>query len=56
MSVRDDPRSGAGVEAVLMDGTIVRRMSGLAKDNTGFDLAGLLTGSEGTWVSSPRSG
>lgn len=37
-----------GVEAVLMDGTIVRRMSGLAKDNTGFDLAGLLTGSEGT--------
>ena len=37
-----------GIEAVLADGTIVRRMNGLAKDNTGFDLAGLLTGSEGT--------
>ncbi len=37
-----------GVEAVLADGTVVRRMSGLAKDNTGFDLGGLLTGSEGT--------
>lgn len=37
-----------GIEAVLADGTVVRRMSGLAKDNTGFDLAGLLTGSEGT--------
>lgn len=37
-----------GVEAVLADGTILSRMSGLAKDNTGFDLAGLLTGSEGT--------
>lgn len=38
----------AGIEAVLPDGTIVRRMSGLSKDNTGFDLAQLLTGSEGT--------
>ncbi len=37
-----------GVEAVLADGAVVRRMSGLAKDNTGFDLTGLLTGSEGT--------
>lgn len=37
-----------GVEAVLADGTLVRRMTGLAKDNTGFDLAQLLTGSEGT--------
>ena len=37
-----------GTEAVLADGTVVARMSGLAKDNTGFDLAGLLTGSEGT--------
>lgn len=36
-----------GIEAVLPDATIVRRMNGLAKDNTGFDLAGLLTGSEG---------
>lgn len=37
-----------GIEAVLPDGTVVRRMNGLAKDNTGFDLASLLTGSEGT--------
>ena len=37
-----------GVEAVLGDGTIVRDMSPLAKDNSGFDLPGLFTGSEGT--------
>jgi FAD/FMN-containing dehydrogenase len=37
-----------GLEAVLPDGRVVRRMNGLAKDNTGFDLTGLLTGSEGT--------
>ncbi len=37
-----------GVEAVLADGSVVRRLSGLAKDNTGYDLAGLLCGSEGT--------
>lgn len=41
-------RQVEGIEAVLVDGTVVRRMSGLAKDNTGFDLAQLLTGSEGT--------
>ncbi len=41
-------RQVEGIEAVLADGTIVRRMSGLAKDNTGYDLAQLLTGSEGT--------
>ncbi len=41
-------RQVEGLEAVLVDGTVVRRMSGLAKDNTGFDLAQLLTGSEGT--------
>lgn len=38
----------AGVEAVLPDGSVIRHLSGLAKDNTGYDLAGLLTGSEGT--------
>ena len=38
----------AGVEAVLADGTLVSRMSGLLKDNTGYDLTGLLVGSEGT--------
>jgi FAD/FMN-containing dehydrogenase len=37
-----------GVEAVLADGSIVRHLSGLTKDNTGFDLVGLLCGSEGT--------
>jgi FAD/FMN-containing dehydrogenase len=37
-----------GVEAVLADGTVLTRLSGLAKDNTGYDLPQLLTGSEGT--------
>jgi FAD/FMN-containing dehydrogenase len=37
-----------GVEAVLADGSVVSHLSGLVKDNTGYDLAGLLTGSEGT--------
>lgn len=37
-----------GVEAVLGTGEVVRRIDGLVKDNTGFDLAGLLCGSEGT--------
>lgn len=38
----------AGIEAVLADGSVLRRLSGLAKDNVGYDLPGLLTGSEGT--------
>jgi FAD/FMN-containing dehydrogenase len=38
----------AGLEAVLADGSIVRRTSGLLKDNAGYDLPGLLVGSEGT--------
>lgn len=37
-----------GFEAVLADGTVLRRMPGMPKDNTGYDLAGLLAGSEGT--------
>jgi FAD/FMN-containing dehydrogenase len=37
-----------GVEAVLADGSVVRRLDGLEKDNTGYDLSGLLCGSEGT--------
>lgn len=37
-----------GIEAVKPDGSIVRRLPGLAKDNTGYDLPGLLAGSEGT--------
>jgi FAD/FMN-containing dehydrogenase len=38
----------AGLEAVLADGTVVSHLSGLAKDNTGYDLTQLLVGSEGT--------
>lgn len=37
-----------GIEAVLADGTVLSHMGGLPKDNTGYDLTGLLTGSEGT--------
>ena len=37
-----------GLEAVLGDGSVVSRLGGLLKDNTGYDLAGLLCGSEGT--------
>ena len=37
-----------GVEAVRSDGAILRRLPGLTKDNTGYDLTGLLAGSEGT--------
>ncbi|WP_208028637.1 FAD-binding oxidoreductase [Rhabdothermincola sediminis] len=37
-----------GIEAVLADGSVVRHLAGLPKDNTGLDLAGLLCGSEGT--------
>ncbi|HEX3492521.1 MAG TPA: FAD-binding oxidoreductase [Streptosporangiaceae bacterium] len=37
-----------GVEAVLSDGTVLSHMSGLVKDNTGYNIPGLLAGSEGT--------
>ncbi len=37
-----------GVEAVLGTGDVVSRLGGLVKDNTGYDLASLLCGSEGT--------
>ena len=37
-----------GIEAVLADGTIYNGLSGLIKDNTGYDLRNLLIGSEGT--------
>ncbi len=36
-----------GLEAVLPDGSIYHGLSGLRKDNTGFDLRNLLVGSEG---------
>jgi FAD/FMN-containing dehydrogenase len=37
-----------GVEAVLADGTVIRHLDGLWKDNTGYDWGRLLCGSEGT--------
>jgi FAD/FMN-containing dehydrogenase len=37
-----------GVEAALSDGTVVSHLSGLVKDNTGYDYPALLAGSEGT--------
>ncbi len=38
----------AGIEAVLADGSVIDRTSGLLKDNAGYDLSALLVGSEGT--------
>ena len=37
-----------GIEAVLADGSVVRRLPGMMKDNTGYHLPSLLAGSEGT--------
>lgn len=37
-----------GLEAVLADGSVVRRLPGMVKDNTGLHLPSLLAGSEGT--------
>ncbi len=37
-----------GIEAALASGAVVRRLPGLIKDNTGYALASLLAGSEGT--------
>ena len=37
-----------GIEAVRADGAVLDRMPGLHKDNTGYDLPGLLAGAEGT--------
>jgi len=37
-----------GVEAVLADGSVISRLGGLQTDNSGYDLAQLLVGSEGT--------
>jgi FAD/FMN-containing dehydrogenase len=37
-----------GLEAVLADGTVLSHLSGLVKDNTGYDYPSLLAGSEGT--------
>ena len=37
-----------GIEAVMPDGSVISHLAGLDKDNTGYDLASLLVGSEGT--------
>jgi FAD/FMN-containing dehydrogenase len=37
-----------GIEAVLPDGQVLQHLRELQKDNTGYDLTGLLVGSEGT--------
>lgn len=37
-----------GVEAVLADGRVISRLGGVPADNTGYDLAQLVAGSEGT--------
>jgi FAD/FMN-containing dehydrogenase len=37
-----------GVEAVLADGRVFTHLRALRKDNTGYDLTGLMIGSEGT--------
>jgi FAD/FMN-containing dehydrogenase len=38
----------AGLEAVLADGTVLSSLSGLPKDNAGYDLKQIFIGSEGT--------
>lgn len=37
-----------GLEYVRADGEVVQRLGGLVKDNTGYDVASLICGSEGT--------
>jgi FAD/FMN-containing dehydrogenase len=37
-----------GIEVVLAGGSVLAHLSGLTKDNTGYHLPGLFTGSEGT--------
>jgi FAD/FMN-containing dehydrogenase len=49
-------RQVGGFEAVLADGTVLRRLPGMPKDNTGYDLGGLLAGSEGTLAVITRVG
>jgi FAD/FMN-containing dehydrogenase len=44
----DTRRQVRGVEAVLADGSVVSRLHPPPKDSTGYDLSGLLVGSEGT--------
>ncbi|MED5799681.1 FAD-binding oxidoreductase [Gordonia sp. Z-3] len=41
-------RQVLGIEAVRADGQVLRRWTSLVKDNVGYDIPGLLAGSEGT--------
>ncbi|MHB1709931.1 MAG: FAD-binding oxidoreductase [Acidimicrobiales bacterium] len=41
-------RQVLGAEVALADGSVLVRLSGLVKDNTGYDLSQLMVGSEGT--------
>ena len=41
-------RQVIGAEVVLADGSVLSRLTGLVKDNTGYDLSQLMVGSEGT--------
>ena len=38
----------AGLEAVLPDGSVLHQLTGLAKDNSGYDIKQMLIGGEGT--------
>ncbi|MGD9933809.1 MAG: FAD-binding oxidoreductase [Dehalococcoidia bacterium] len=38
----------AGMEVAFANGSVVSRMSGVGRDNTGYDLPGVMVGSEGT--------
>lgn len=44
----------AGLEAVLADGRVLRRLGGLLKDTAGYDLPAALVGSEGTLAAFTR--
>jgi FAD/FMN-containing dehydrogenase len=41
-------RQVVGLQAVFADGSVMTRLDGLEKDNTGYDLGALICGSEGT--------
>jgi len=49
-TIRYGPTRGQllGLEAVLADGSVISRLSGIQADNTGYDLTQLIAGSEGT--------